>query len=229
MLGDPELDRRRGEISRVDLTPCPPVPFMAAGQASAADLAEERPPHRTALAIAVAAIAIFVLGAFLVTGGRGAKAGSPENALPGSAEVARVTAPNAPSDRVHPGSPVGSDRASGHDKRGPKGSGHGGKDDPTSADPVPGGGTGGGGEGGGGGEESKPLATVDLPVVGTVTVDEPELPPLPDVDGSVPDLPGPRRRPAVAQKGRRRARRPASLGRGAGRKTAQGPVRFAAS
>jgi hypothetical protein len=32
---------------------------------------------------------------------------------------------------------------------------------------------------------------VDLPVVGTVTVDEPELPPLPDVDGSVPDLPVP--------------------------------------
>jgi hypothetical protein len=175
---------------------------MAAGQASADDLAEKRPPHRTALAMAVAAIAIVVLGAFLVTGGRGAKAGSPENALPGSAEVARVTAPNAPSDRVHPGSPVGSDRASGHDKHGPKGSGHGGKDHPTSADPPPGSGT-GGGDGGGGGEESKPLATVDLPVVGTVTVDEPELPPLPDVDGSVPDLPppGPGRRPALAQKG----------------------------
>ena len=200
MLGEPELDR--GELSRVAVTPCPPVPFMAAGQASADDLAEKRPPHRTALAMAVAAIAIVALGAFLVTGGRGAKAGSPEDALPGSAEVARVTAPNAPSDRVHPGSPVGSDRASGHDKHGPKGSGHGGKDHPTSADPPPGSGT-GGGDGGGGGEESKPLATVDLPVVGTVTVDEPELPPLPDVDGSVPDLPppGPGRRPALAQKG----------------------------
>ena len=184
MLGEPELDR--GELSRVAVTPCPPVPFMAAGQASADDLAEKRPPHRTALAMSVAAIAIVVLGACLVTGGRGAKAGSPENALPGSAEVARVTAPNAPSDRVHPGSPVGSDRASGHDKHGPKGSGHGGKDHPTSADPPP-----GGGDSGGGGEESKPLATVDLPVVGTVTVDEPELPPLPDVDGSVPDLPAP--------------------------------------
>jgi hypothetical protein len=89
MLGEPELDH--GELSRVAVTPCPPVPFMAAGQASADDLAEKRPPHRTALAMAVAAIAIVVLGAFLVTGGRGAKAGSPENALPGSAEVARVT------------------------------------------------------------------------------------------------------------------------------------------
>jgi hypothetical protein len=174
MLGEPELDRGREELSRVAVTPCPPVPFMAAGQASADELAEERPPHRTALAMAVAAIAIVVLGAFVVTGGRGAKAGSPENALPGSAEVARVTAPNAPSDRVHPGSPVGSDRASGHHKHGPKGSDHG-----------------GGGDGGGGGEESKPLATVDLPVVGKVTADEPELPPLPDVDGSVPDLPVP--------------------------------------
>ena len=67
-----------------------------------------------------------------------------------------MTAPNAPSDRVHPGSPVGSDRASGHDKHGPKGSGHGGKDHPASSDPPPGGGT-GGGDGGGGGEESKPL------------------------------------------------------------------------
>ena len=193
MLGEPELDRGREEHSRVAFTPCPPVPFMAAGQASADDLAEERPPHRTALATAVAAIAIVVLGAFLVTGGRGAKVGSPENALPGSAEVARVTAPNAPSDRVHPGSPVGSDRASGHDKHGPKGSGHGGKDHPTSSYPPPGGGTGGGGGGGsgGGGEESKPLATVDLPIVGTVTVDEPELPLLPDGNGSVPDLPVP--------------------------------------
>ena len=199
MLGEPELDR--GELSRVAVTPCPPVPFMAAGQASADDLAEKRPPHRTALAMAVAAIAIVVLGAFLVTGGRGAKAGSPENALPGSAEVARVTAPNAPSDGVHPGSPVGSDRPSGHDKHGPKGSGHGGKDHPTSADPPPGGGGAGGGDAGGGGEESKPLATVDLPVVGTVTVDEPELPNLPDVNRSVPDLPGPGRRPALAQKG----------------------------
>jgi hypothetical protein len=186
MLGEPDLDRGREEHRRVAVTPCPPVPFMAAGQASADDLAEERPPHRTALAMAVAAIAIVVLGAFLVTGGLGAKAGSPENALPGSAEVARVTAPNAPSDRVHLGSPVGSDRASGHDKHGPEGSGHGGKDHPTSADPPP-----GGGDGGGGGEESKPLATVDPPVVGKVTVDEPELPPLPDVDGSVPDLPVP--------------------------------------
>jgi hypothetical protein len=139
--------------------------------------------------MAVAAIAIVVLGAFLVTGGRGARTGSPENVLPGSAEVARVTAPNAPADRVHPGSPVGTDGASGHAKHGPKGSGSGGRHHPASDEPPAGGGGTGGTGGGGGGEESKPLATVDLPVLGTVTVDGPKLPPLPDADGSVPDVP----------------------------------------
>jgi hypothetical protein len=189
MLGEPELDRGRTESNRSAITPCPPVPFIVAGQSSVYGLAEERrPSHRTTLAIAVAGIAIGLLGAFLVTGGRGAKNGSgPEDSLPGAAEVARVTAPNAPVDRVHPGPPAGTDHAAGHGKKGPKGSHNGGKNHSASDDPPPGGGTDGGG--GSGGEESTPLATVDLPVVGTVTVDEPEVPPLPDADGSVPDLP----------------------------------------
>ena len=175
MLGEPGLDRGRMELSHVAVTPCPPVPFVAAaGQSSADDLAEESPSHRTALAIAVGAIAIVILGAFLVTGGSASTESEPVSTLPGSAEVARVTAPNAPADRVHPGSPAGTDLASGHDKNDTKGSGKGGKHQSASDDPLPGGGTGGtGGGGGGGGEESKLLATVDLTVVGTVTVDEP--------------------------------------------------------
>jgi hypothetical protein len=67
-------------------------------------------------------------------------------------------------------------------------SGPGGKDD----DPPAGGGGsgGGGGGGGGGGEQPKPLVEATIPGVGTVTVDEPELPTLPDVDApSLPALP----------------------------------------
>jgi hypothetical protein len=62
----------------------------------------------------------------------------------------------------------------------------GGKDD----DPPAGGGGSGGGGGGGGGEQPKPLVEATIPGVGTVTVDEPELPTLPDVDApSLPALP----------------------------------------
>jgi hypothetical protein len=44
--------------------------------------------------------------------------------------------------------------------------------------------------GGGGGDETKPLLEATIPGVGTVTVDEPELPTVPDVDGpTLPDVP----------------------------------------
>ena len=186
MLGEEELDRGREERSRPATTPCPPLPFVAAGESKGeVSTADRTRSPRTALAIGVGAIAIVALGGLLV-GGRGAEAGqAPADTLPGSAEVARVTAPNAPADRVHPG--AGSrDDTSGQD--GAEGSGKGGKHHPASDNPSGGddGGTGGGG-GGGGDQDSKPLATVNLPVVGMVTVDEPDLPPPPDADA--PDLP----------------------------------------
>jgi len=193
MLGEPELDRGRTQVSPAAGGPCPPLPFIAAGTPPEANAEDARPPsRRTAPAMVVAGLAIVVLGTLVVTGERGANSGTtPAETLPGSAEVARVTAPNAPADRVHPGSTTSDSQVAGHGHGGPTSSGEdGGKghSGSGSGDPSAGGGDDGGSSGGGGGDESKPLATADLPVVGTVTVDEPKLPPVPDVDA--PDVPG---------------------------------------
>ena len=142
------------------------------------------------------------MGAVLATRGRGAESGeAPPDTLPGSAEVARVTAPNAPVDREHPGPGATVNDPSGKDNGEATGSGkddqhHAASDDPSvdddgGADGV----VAGIGGGGSGGEEPKPLATVNLPVVGTVTVEEPDLPLAPDAgapdlsDVPLPDLP----------------------------------------
>ena len=189
MLGEPGLDRGRTQISPAAGKPCPPLPFIAAGRPAEGGAGDARPhSRRPALAMVLAALAIVVLGTLVVTGERSAKSGTaPAETLPGSAEVARVTAPNAPADRVPPHSTAQSAHEAGHDEIEPTGSHHGGKGHPGSGDSSSGvddGGT----SSGGGGEESEPLATVKVPVVGTVTVDEPELPRVPDVD--VPEVPG---------------------------------------
>ncbi len=144
------------------------------------------------MAIAVGIVTITALGAFLAAGGRDAKSGlTPGGAPEGSAEVDRVTARGPSADRGGPASdipPTGGDRgAPGADDQGHMGISHdsnGGGDSGHQS-------SGGGGGGGGGGEPSTPLATVKVPGVGTVTVDEPAVPRLPHVEETVPDLPAP--------------------------------------
>jgi hypothetical protein len=174
--------------SRSEIPPCPPVPFIGADE-QLGDLAPDEGSisPRRAVTIAVGLTVIVALGAFLVVGGPNARSGvSPAHVLPGAAEVGRVTlADRTDRDVREPGSGPTQDQSSaGQGNHGPKNdaSGKGGKDDPTGGD------SGGGGGGGGGGEKSEPLATVNLPVVGPITVEQPEAPPLPDV--KEPRLPG---------------------------------------
>ena len=176
--------------NRSEIPPCPPVPFI--GPDELGDLAPDEGSisPRRAVTIAVSLTVIVALGAFLVVGGPNARSGvSPSNALPGAAEVGRVTlADRTDRDVREPGSGPTQDQSSaGQRNHGPKNdaSGNGGKDDPTGGNSG-----GGGGGGGGGGEKSEPLATVNLPVVGPITVEQPEVPPLPDVkEPQLPDVP----------------------------------------
>jgi hypothetical protein len=174
--------------NRSEIPPCPPVPFIGADE-QLGDLAPDQGSisPRRAVTIAVGLTVIVALGAFLVVGGPNARSGvSPANVLPGAAEVGRVTlADRTDRDVREPGSgPTQDESSAGQGNHGPKNdaSGNGGKDDPT--------GDSSGGGGGGGGEKSEPLATVNLPVVGPITVEQPEVPPLPDVkDPQLPDVP----------------------------------------
>lgn len=170
--------------NRSEIPPCPPVPFIGADELG--DLAPDEGSisPRRAVTIAVGLTVIMALGAFLVVGGPNARSGvSPSNALPGAAEVGRATlADRTDRDVREPGSGPTQDQSSaGQGNHGPKNdaSGKGGKADPT-----------GGNSGGGGGEKSDPLATVNLPVVGPIRVEQPEVPPLPDVkEPQLPDVP----------------------------------------
>ena len=72
-----------GNSAALPSPPVRPSPSWLAGRRAPTTSRESSLPHRTALAMAVAAIAIVVLGAFLVTGGRGAKAGSPGERVAG--------------------------------------------------------------------------------------------------------------------------------------------------
>ena len=185
-----ELDRGRTEPAQGATPPCPPLPFLTAGQQEIDGPVERQPPsHRIALAIGVAAFAIVILGAVFVAGGRGAKTGpASANALPGSGEVARVTMPGTLADRIHPDAPTVTHHAAEHGKH--RADEAGGKDHSASDHSPSGGGGAGDNDGnGGGGGGTKPVATVNIPVVGTVTVEEPRLPPVPDVDETLPDLP----------------------------------------
>ena len=176
--------------NRSEIPPCPPVPFIGADELR--DLAPDEGAisPRRAVTIAVGLTVIVALGAFLVVGGPNARSGvSPSNALPGADEVGRVTlADRTDRDIREPGSGPTQDQSStGQANHGPKNdaSGKAGKDDPTGDSSG-----GGGGGGGGGGEKSEPLATVNLPVVGPITVEQPEVPPLPDVkEPQLPDVP----------------------------------------
>jgi hypothetical protein len=180
--------------TRLAIEPCPPVPFVASEVPAEPELPSEEKaaPRRRAVAIAVGIVTITALGAFLAAGGRDAKSGlTPGDAPEGSAEVDRVTARGPSADRGGPASdipPTGGDRgAPGADDQGHKGNSHdsnGGGDSGHQS-------SGGGGGGGGGGEPSTPLATVKVPGVGMVTVDEPAVPRLPHVEETVPDLPAP--------------------------------------
>jgi hypothetical protein len=173
--------------SRSEIPPCPPVPFIG-GDEQLGDLAPDQGSisPRRAVTIAVGLTVIVALGAFLVVGGPNARSGvSPAHVLPKAAEVGRVTlADRTDRDVREPGSGPTQDRSSaGQGNHGPKNDASGGKDDPTGDNSA------GGGDGGGG-EKSEPLATVNLPVVGAITVEQPEVPPLPDVnEPQLPDVP----------------------------------------
>jgi hypothetical protein len=170
--------------NRSEIPPCPPVPFVGVDE-SLGDLAPDKGSisPRRAVTIAVGLAAIVALGAFLVVGGPNARSGvSPSNAFPGSAGVGRVTVPDRMDvDTQEPGSGPAQDQSgTSHGNHGPKNDtpGKGGDDSPTG---------GNSGGGGGGSEKSEPLATVNLPVVGPVTVEQPEVPQLPNV--KEPELP----------------------------------------
>jgi len=175
--------------NRSEIPSCPPVPFIGADE-QLGDLAPDQDSisPRRAVTIAVGLTVIVALGTFLVVGGPNARSGaSPAHVLPGAAEVGRVTlADRTDRDVREPGSGPTQDQSSGgQGNLGPKNhaSGKGGKDDPTGDNSA-------GGGGGGGGEKSEPLATVNLPVVGPITVERPEVPPLPDVkEPQLPDVP----------------------------------------
>jgi hypothetical protein len=200
MLEQDALDRGRAAVedrkeswgqivatrpSLSEIPPCPPVPFVGADE-PLGDLAPDEGSisPRRAVTIAVGPTVIVALGAFLVVGGGpNTRSGvSPSNVLPGAAEVGRVTlADHIDRDARGPGSEPAQDQSgTRRGTHGPKNdsSGKGGNDDPTG---------GNSGGGGGGSEKSEPLATVNLPVVGPVTVEQPEVPPLPDV--KEPELP----------------------------------------
>jgi hypothetical protein len=173
--------------SRSEIPPCPPVPFIGADE-QLGDLAPGQGSisPRRAVTIAVGLTVIVALGAFLVVGGPNARSGvSPADVLPGAAEAGRVTlADRTDRDVREPGSGPTQDQSSGgQGNHRPKNhaSGKGEKDDPTGDNSA---------GGGGGGEKSEPLATVNLPVVGPITVEQPEVPPLPDVkEPQLPDVP----------------------------------------
>jgi hypothetical protein len=171
--------------SRSEIPPCPPVRFIGADE-QLGDLAPGQGSisPRRAVTIAVGLTVIVALGAFLVVGGPNARSGvSPANVLPGAAEVGRVTlADRTDRDVREPGSGPTQDQSSGgQGNHGPKNDASGGKDDPTGDNSA---------GGGGGGEKSEPLATVNLPVVGPITVEQPAVPPLPEVkEPQLPDVP----------------------------------------
>lgn len=173
--------------NRSEIPPCPPVPFVGAEE-PLGDLAPDKVSisPRRAVTIAVGLAAIVALGAFLVVGGPNARSGvSPSNALPGSAGVGRVTVPDRMDrDVQEPGSGPAQDQSgTSQGNRGPKNDspGKGGDDGPTGGNSA---------GGGGGSEKSEPLATVNLPVVGPVTVEQSEVPPLPGLkEPEVPDVP----------------------------------------
>jgi hypothetical protein len=178
---------------RVPIAPCPPVPFVGLGRSSpdAARPARDRSKRRRQFVIAFGLLAIAALGAFLAAGGQ-VKAFGPLNGdtVRSSSVVERVIAPERKVDR-HAANPAAvrsdddggasSGRKHRHGRDGTTGS-----EDGTGGSGHPGQDGGSGGSDGGG--PSTPIATVNLPVVGAVTVEEPQLPPPPDADVPLPDL-----------------------------------------
>jgi hypothetical protein len=208
MIGDPSPIRppRRS-------APCPPVPPIVledVGPQLEPIQGRDSMVRRWAIVgIAAAALALMALGHS--ANGEGV-AGGWSNAIPSSMSTA-VTAPNLVTERAErfsltrpggdgrgesssaganaPGSNTSGSNASGSNA-GPKESdGQGsnaGAGDAVEKSPPP---------GDGGSDEAKPLATADLPVLGTVTVDEPELPAVPEVSGIELPLPNPLEAPEV--------------------------------
>ena len=182
----------RAETISPAIAPCPPVPF-APLQPEADDQPlssmERAAPRRRGLAVLVGTVAIAALGAFFATGVGESDPGVGSATVAGSGEVARVTVHLPGADRVRPGDkavdPTRSHHRGDSGGHGPKGNSNNpaGNGSDTDDPPL----VGGDGDG-----DSAPLVTANLPVVGTVTVEQPEVPPLPDPpDVPLPDLPGP--------------------------------------
>jgi hypothetical protein len=195
-VGDSESSWERifeTEPVRSEATPCPPVPFLALDPGNEPTVSDRgsRLAHRAA-AIAVGLAAIAALAVFFATSHRSAESGALPSTLPESAEVTRVTVP----DRTHADRYTGAQdtqqqqAGTGKGKKGSKhdSPGHRGGDRPSDRS-TSGGGDGGGGVEGGGSDAQEPLATANLPVVGSMTVDEPEVPAVPNVKDVVPDPP----------------------------------------
>jgi hypothetical protein len=182
----------RAETISPAIAPCPPVPF-APLQPEADDQplssTERAAPRRRGLAVLVGVFAIAALGAFFATGVGESDPGVGSATVAGSGEVARVTVHLPGADRFRPGDkavdPTRLHHRGGSGGHGTKGDSNnpGGNGSDTDDPPFVGGDSGG---------DSAPLVTANLPVVGTVTVEQPEMPPLSDPpDVPLPDLPGP--------------------------------------
>jgi hypothetical protein len=193
-MGRPSEEQLLGPLHRpvrevnVSFEP-PPPPDWALDEAPVADGTGPATRHwrigpRDLFALAAVAAVVWLA----VRSGDGLPFRSGESATPAAAgNVVRTTlAPDrtdwkltSPStDANGPGRK--SDGGQKDTKNGSSGSGERDNDPPNS-------GGGGGGGGGGGDETAKPLVEANIPGVGTVTVDEPDVPTLPDAD--LPTLP----------------------------------------